>query len=222
MIRTIVTALVLGVSFPVAAQVGPPIAAAEAAPDPARLAAARPVVEKIWPLGTYRRMMGETMTKMMDGMMASMFDMRAADFAGAADPSGKSAKEVGDKSLGEITQSADPHFRERMKITMDTMMGEMIPLMEKMEPAIQDSLTSIYARRFDARQLADMNAFFATPSGRAYADQAMLLFMDPEMMKNMTSFAPEFMKAMPAIMKKVEKATAHLPPPPKAKDDDAE
>jgi hypothetical protein len=213
MIRALIIAggaLLLAV--PAAAQTSAP---AEAAPDAARLAAARPVVEKLWPLGTYRRMMGDTMSKLMDGLMASMFDMRAADIL----PGDKDMKAAaGDKSMGEMAQTADPHFRERMKITMDVMMGEMIPMMEKMEPAIQNSLTTIYARKFDARQLADMNAFFVTPSGKAYAEQSMLVFMDPEMIKNMQAFAPEFLKAMPDIMAKVEKATAHLPAPPKRKE----
>jgi hypothetical protein len=214
MIRTLIMAggaMLLAV--PAVAQT--PAAPVEAAPDAARLAAARPVVEKLWPLGTYRRMMGDTMTKLMDGLMESMFDMRAADIL----PGDKDMKAAaGDKSMGEMAQTADPHFRERMKVTMDVMMGEMIPMMEKMEPAIQKSLTTIYAKKFDAAQLADMNAFFATPSGRAYAEQSMLVFMDPEMIKNMQAFAPEFLKAMPTIMAKVEQATAHLPPPPKPRE----
>ena len=56
---------------------------------------------------------------------------------------------------------------------------------------------------------------FATPVGGRYASDSMLLAMEPEMVSAMTKFVPDFMKAMPGIMKKVEKATAHLPPPPK-------
>lgn len=215
------TAIALSIALAGASQgvaQAPSPAPVVAAPDAARLAAARSVVGKLWPLGTYRRMMDGTISKMMDAMMEQMFQMKASDLAGMADPSGKAAKEAGDKSMGEMALAADPHFRERMKITMDTMMGEMIPLMEKMEPNIQTALTNIYARRFDARQLADMDAFFSTPTGRAYASEAMLVFMDPEMIKNIQGFLPEFMKAMPEIMKKVEKATAHLPPPPKPRE----
>lgn len=210
--NTLIGAALLLAPAPLLAQVE---AAAAQASDPARISAARPVVDKLWPLGTYRRLMSGSMSKLMDGMMASLFDMPAADLVGTADPSGKTAKAVGDKTMGEITEAADPHFRERFKITMDVMMGEMIPLMEKVEPSIRDSLVSIYAARFTTAQLDDMNAFFATPSGKAYADQSMMIFMDPEMMKNMQAFVPEFIKAMPALMQKVEKATAHLPPPPK-------
>ncbi|WBY06823.1 hypothetical protein PIB19_15095 [Sphingomonas sp. 7/4-4] len=40
--------------------------------------------------------------------------------------------------------------------------------------------------------------------------------MDPEMMQEMSAATPEIMRAMPAIMQRVEKETAHLPPPPKS------
>jgi hypothetical protein len=194
-----------------------PVTVGEVAANPAALSTAKSVVDKLWPIGTYRRMMDGTMSKMMDGMIASMFDMRAADIAGMADPSGKVTKSAGNKSLGEMAEAEDPRFRERMSITMNVMMGEMIPLMEKIEPSIRDSLAIIYAKRFSPAELGDMNTFFGTPSGKAYAEQSMMIFMDPEMIKNMQAFAPEFLKAMPAIMQKVEKATAHLPPPPKPK-----
>jgi hypothetical protein len=184
--------------------------------DAARTAAARLVVERLWPLGTYRRMMDGTMSKLMDAMMSQMMGMRAADMVGSAGEAGKkAATEAGERTLGEMAATADPAFRERMKITMDTMMHEMIPIMEKIEPTVRNNLTSIYARKYSVTELGDMARFFATPSGQAYASNAMLVFVEPEMIQGMTAFTPELLKAMPDIMKKVEAATAHLPPMPK-------
>jgi hypothetical protein len=213
--------LALGIATPAWAQQTPSTnsTVAENAPDPARLAAAKPVIEKLWPLGTYRRMMDGSMSKIMDSMMESMMGMKASDLAGAAiDKSGKAAEVSGNSSMGELATKADPNFRERMKLTMDAMMSGMIPIMEKIEPQVVENLTKIYARRFSTVQLADMAAFFATPSGKAYAEQSMLVFMDPEMIQGMQAFVPELMKSMPDILKKAEEATKHLPPPPKPKD----
>ena len=200
----------LFVSTPVLAQQPVPSASETPVADPARIAAAKPVVDKLWPLGTYRRMMDGTMSKLMDGMVAQMFDMRASDMAAA----GGKAATTGDKTLGQVATERDPYFRERMSITMKTMMDEMLPLMEKMEPKVRDGLTNVYARRYTVAQLADMDRFFATPSGKAYADYAMMIFADPEIIKGMQSFTPELLKAMPRIMEKAKQATAHLPPPP--------
>jgi hypothetical protein len=215
-VMMVVAALMFTASAPEFASAAP-AEAPVAVPDPLRVIAAKPVIDKLWPLGTYRRMMDGTLSKMMDQVMASMFDMPASDMAKAIDPTGEVAKAADGKSMGEMAVAADPHFRERMKITMDVMMREMIPLMEKVEPQVRSNLANIYARKFDSRQLREMDAFFTTPTGKAYAEQSMLAFIDPEMIKSMQSFVPEMMKAMPDIMKKAEKATAHLPPPPKNK-----
>jgi hypothetical protein len=197
--KAVLTILALGIATPAFAQQAPSTAStvSESPADPARLAAAKPVVDKLWPLGTYRRMMDGTMSKLMDSMMESMMGMKASDMVGAVDKTGKASEAVGDQSMGALAEKADPNFRERTRIMMDTM---------------------IYARRFSAAQLADMATFFATPSGKAYAEQSMLVFMDPEMIQGMQAFVPELMKAMPDIMKKTEAATKHLPPPPKPKD----
>lgn len=218
--KAVLAVLALGVATPAMAQeagsiVSTASTSSETQADPARIAAAKLVVDKLWPLGTYRRMMDGTMSKIMDSMMESMMGMKASDMVGAADKTGKASEAVGDQSMGALAEKADPNFRERTRIMMDAMMSGMIPIMEKIEPQVRENLTKIYARRFSAAQLADLATFFATPSGKAYAEQSMLVFMDPEMIQGMQAFVPELMKSMPAIIKKAEEATKHLPPPPK-------
>lgn len=206
--------LALGIATPALAQQTPSTALENAA-DPARVAAAKPVVDKLWPIGTYRRMMEGSMSQIMDSMIESMMGMKASDIIGPMDKSGKASETDGTKSMGELATKADPHFRERTRIMMDAMTSGMIPIMEKIEPQVRENLTKIYAKRFSADQLADLGTFLATPSGKAYAEQSMLVFMDPEMIKGMQAFVPELMKSMPEILKKAEAATKHLPPPPK-------
>lgn len=183
--------------------------------DPARLAAARPVIDKLWPLGTYRKMMDRTLDMMLDGMLASMFNMKASDLARIGGAESEDADKLGDASMKDMAKANDPHFEERMKITMTVMMKEMGDLMTDVEPQVRDAMSAAYARRFTLEQLADIHRFFSTPTGGIYASESLLLMTDPEMMKAMQAFTPELMKAMPGIMKKVQVETAHLPPPPK-------
>lgn len=228
MVLRAASAVALACCTSVAAQAAAPeqSAATNAAPaaaepvDPARLAAARPVVEKLWPLGTYRRMMDGVMNGMMQQIMNQMFDIPANDFAKAAGlPEGQTDATKG-KTLGDLASEADPHFRERTTIATDVMLKEMLPLVERLEPGIRDALATVYARQFSAQQLADMNQFFATPSGQAFASEFMMTFVNPELMGQMQSFVPELLQAMPAITAKIEAATAHLPKPLKAADTD--
>lgn len=208
--------LALSVAAPALAQAPTPASIDAAATiEPARLAAAKPVIDRLWPIGTYRRLMDGTMSKMVDGMMDSMFRMRAADMA----PSDKAKGEAGDKTMGEVAQSKDPHFRERMRISTDVMFKEMMPIFERIEPSIRDAMTRIYARKFTAAQLGELNTFLQTPTGQVYAREWMAAYMDPEMLKGMQAFTPELLKAMPAIMAKAEEATKHLPPAPKPTSD---
>lgn len=185
--------------------------------DPARVAAAAPVVDQLWPIGTYRRMMEGPMSKMMESMLAPMMDTPAAAVGNAADPSGKLGKSAGNQTMAQMAEARDPAFRERMRITVDVMTREMIPLMERIEPRLRLALTQSYARNFTVGQLGDMRAFFSTPSGQVYARNAMMIFVDPQITRSMQSFLPEMLSAMPGIMKKVEAATAHLPKPRAAK-----
>jgi hypothetical protein len=172
--------------------------------DPARQAVAEKVVASLVPNGIYGRIMRDQFPKMMDMMMARMSGMSPADIG-----------QKGDGTIGEAARKQDPHFDERMRIMTRVMGEEMGGIFDKMEPRIRAGLARAFARRFTLQQLADMNAFFATPSGAAFANDYLLTFMDPELMQEMIGLMPEMLKAMPAMMAKVEKATADLPPPPK-------
>lgn len=216
--RYIVLAAAALAASPLAAQ--PPASAspaATAAPlDPARLALARVAIDSVWPLGTYERMMKGTMDQMMDTLFQSMFDMRLSDVVPPGTPGANDSK-AADPTMREAMEKEDPHFQERIRITTRVMMDEMIPIMNRIEPDIREGLSRAYARKFTAEQLGDMNRFFATPTGRAYAPEIIQTMMEPEVMKSVTKFVPEFIREMPRIMEKVNAATAGLPPPPKRK-----
>jgi hypothetical protein len=71
------------------------------------------------------------------------------------------------------------------------------------------------ARRFDAKQLADINAFLATDSGRAFGRESLAMWVDPDVMRSMMQSMPDMMMAMPDVMKRLDAETAHLPKPKK-------
>ncbi len=166
--------------------------------EPARRAAAQRVIDAIWPLGTY----GRVMKRSMDGAMSMM----TGDLIGG---------------LTESARAKDPYFDERMRLTMGVMAEEMAKLMTKYEPGIRAGLADAYGRHFDLAQLNDLDRFFATPTGKLYASESMVMMTDPALMKRMQAFLPDMMAAMPDIIKHMQQATAHLPPPPRSATDDA-
>jgi hypothetical protein len=189
--------------------------AAPASPaiDPARVALARPVVDRLFPVGTYKRIMGTTMGKLMDTVMDSTMNMPMASLARIGGvPSDQLAK-MDKATLAEIMAILDPYYRERTKRGMNAMMGSMTDLMIGFEPQVRDALTRVYARRFDAKQLGELKLFFDTPTGSAYAADSMTLMMEPEIMGEMQAFMPQMMAKMPDFVAAAEKAVAELPKP---------
>ena len=182
--------------------------------DPQRLALAGQVVLHVFPEGTYQRVMSTSMEAMMDGMMNSMFDMQMGDILPEGSAQDREAEaELGRKTMRELMAAEDPHFEERLKISNKVLMAEMVPIMSRLEPDVRTGLARAYARRFTADQLSELNRFFSTPAGHAYATESLLLWTDPEIMSLMGKAMPDLMKEMPAIMEKVQAATAHLPLP---------
>ena len=200
------------------AMLAAPMAQAQSAPDALQVAAARPVVDRIFPAGTYRRMMDGTLSKMMDSMMDGVMKMPIAQFARIGGVPEEKLTGLDQSSMEQISAIVDPNFRQRTKLGMNAMMGSMADMMDGFEPKVRDALTRAYARKFDRTQLSELAAFFRTPTGDLYARESMMMFMDPEIMGEMQALMPEMMKKMPEMAAKAEEATKKLPPPRKIAD----
>ncbi len=68
-----------------------------------------------------------------------------------------------------------------------------------------------YVRPFDLAQLGDLNRFFATQTGQAYAAQSLTIMTDPDVVAPAQAFITVLMKRMPDIGAKIQAATASLP-----------
>ena len=202
-------------SSPVLAQEAPAPQPGIAAsvPDQSRMAAAQAVVDKLFPNGTYARIMNGTMDTVMRGAMASVGEMPLKDLAGIGGIPEEQLKQMGDGKLKEMLAILDPAFDQRMDASMRAMMPELTKLMTQFEPGIREGLTVAYARRFTPEQLTEMSRFFSTPTGTLYASESMVIFMDPEVVNRMMGMMPEMAKQMPAMVGTVERAIASLPKP---------
>jgi hypothetical protein len=178
-------------------------------PDPARLALARTAVTAMWPDGSY----GKIMSDMLGGMFDRAMQLKQSDFA-ALDPKG--AKSSGnDESLHDTLAASDPYFDQRTAAIRSVLEEEAGKVSAIVDPRVRDGLSRAMARKLDEHQLADVNAFFATPSGRAFAGQYMQLWLDPDAMRSLMDTTPDMMKLMPEMMQKVQAANDKFPKPPK-------
>lgn len=186
--------------------------------DPARLAAAQDVVNHIFPEGTYARMMNGSFDAIMKSVMNSFSNIPVKQIAAIGGLSQAEVAKLGDGNLREMMAILDPAFQQRMDIIMHTMVSELPKLMATFEPGMREGLSQAYAKRYSLEQLTELNRFFATPTGSAYASNSMLIAMDPEVMSRMQAVMPQMMQQMPAIMQKAMAAAATLPKPKKPED----
>lgn len=192
-------------------------AAAQDAPA-SREVAAQATVDYLFPEGIYEKMMRGTMEQMTGQMMESMMDIPMRRLVAQMDLPEDKVADLGEATMREMMEVLDPHFIERMQLTNSVMMDGMVDVMTTMEPAMREGLAEAYADKFTAAELNEMTAFFATPTGTKYAENAMMIFMDPKMMAKMQESMPKIMEAMPGLIGKAKEATAHLPPPRKPED----
>ena len=104
---------------------------------------------------------------------------------------------------------------KRMDAIMPVMMNMMVDMMDKLEPDVRAGVAEAYANRFSTAQLIELDRFFSTPTGNAYAAQSMLVYTDPAVIERMSKMTPRLVAMMPEMMKKVEAASAAFPPMPK-------
>ena len=170
-------------------------------PDPERLAAAERVVDRIWPIGTFRRVMDSTIDSTM--AMVGGVDDAMADTAWIPDENSKEGRRAqheartgrplsgaaeGDAAATAASEEAEAGLRR--------MNEALIPVFERIEPPIRAAIARIYARRYSLTELGELDAFFATPTGARYAEDSLTLMNDPEMVQTMASMMVELMPAL--------------------------
>lgn len=211
--------LALGICSPALAQQTPStVSTVTETPQAVASPLAAEIATKLFPDGTYRKLLGPTFTQMVSGMFDNMGSVPLGQIARAAGADEKMVAELDKAKTQEIMEILDPAFKQRMKVTMESMFTAMIPLFETMEPDLRDGLALSLESKFTPIQLAELKSFFTTPTGASFASQQMLLFADPAVMGKLQSQMPKIMAAMPDLIGKALKATESLPKPRKMQD----
>ncbi len=214
-VKLLAMASVLGFVTPLAAEPTPANAEVTERIDPARSLPATRIAAALLPDGTYRKMMSGMLDKVMSGMIDQVGNMPVREILIASGMPEDQAPKLAPDAMKQVMAITDPAFKQRMDLGMKAMMGSVVDMMSRYEPAVRAGLSEAYARRFTPAQLDDLERFFATPTGKEYAAQSMLVYTDPAVMNRMMAMVPEMMKEMPKMIGAMTEATKHLPPPRK-------
>ena len=182
-------------------------------PDPARLTAARGVAQHMWPDGTY----GMLLDSFVGSMANTVLDLKPADLAMLEEKGKKDAPAAADAnlSLRDKMRRDDPHFDQRLGAITTAIRGEFARMSPLIEPPLREGLSRALARRFTEAQLADLDSFYKTPTGQAFAKETLKIWFDGDVVRSTMSSMPALMLQLPGAMQRVEAAAKSFPPPPK-------
>ncbi|PQM27226.1 hypothetical protein CVO77_15020 [Sphingopyxis lindanitolerans] len=166
----------------------PPIA-------PAQLALAQATTTALVPPGS--------LEKMLDNLYGKLFKGLMDEFGGTSDvmlsiKTGVDSEKIAaldDKSKAAVADMFDPARQQREDQITQIAKPLISEILSDLEGPMRNGLAHAYARKFSADQLSQMNGFFATPAGGAFASEWMALQADPEVMLAM-------IKAVPPLMNK--------------------
>lgn len=176
----------------------------------ARLPAAQAVVGQMMPDGFYGEMMGGMMDKMLRPML-SMFSQPEFVLGARLAVEAEAIEALGEDERAELTAMLDPAYEARGDAMVEVLTLRMGGMFSAMEAPMREGLSKAYAVRFDEGQLADIAAFFATPTGSEYARESMALFADPQVMQASMQALPAMMNGFGDIESAMREAMAALP-----------
>ena len=173
--------------------------------EPARLTLAQQTMGALIPAGS--------LEKMIDNLYGKMFKTIMGEFSGQSDlmlsiKTGVESDKIAaldEATKVKIADIFDPHRKEREDQITKVLKPLISEALTDLERPMRDGMAKAYARKFSAAQLADLNSFLATPTGRLYASEWMALQADPEVMvavmKALPPMVTKFMDRGPQIEK---------------------
>lgn len=158
--------------------------------EEARLPAAQQLANSLIPPGSYGAALEGALAPMADKVMAMVEPDDATKAANLTNLSKYDVENLDDAKLAALVTLLDPQAAQRNRQLADFVFAEVAAAMVKVEPLYRDGLARAYAKHFDAAQLAEINAFFATPTGNRFAGTSMAMQLDQQMMAKVPDMIP--------------------------------
>jgi Uncharacterized protein conserved in bacteria (DUF2059) len=150
--------------------------------EPAQLALAQGTAAKLLPDGAYGKMMDQMLGQFLKPMLALDGGMSAMQIASKTGVDYDVADKLTEEQRNEVVALLDPDRQARNDGMMKVLKPMLMDMGKLLEGPMREGIARAYARKFSAAQLGEINAFFATPSGQAYAAESFAIQADPEVL----------------------------------------
>ena len=182
----------------------------------ARLPDAQVVAGQLVPEGVLGAMMGQlidSITGPVFTMMGGIGGMSSEELAGYTGIAKDDVDTLSEEQREELTEIFDPVYETRTTAEIEAITGVLNQAFVALEPGMREGLARAYAGHFSDAELAELQAFFATPTGAKFAAQSLPSYSDAQVIAGMMQSAPALMMQMPQLIEQVEGADLGLPEP---------
>lgn len=176
----------------------------------ARVPAAEQLVAKVIPEGTMTEMMDKVFESRLGPMMA-MAPGGATAILAEQIGTPAYALDIDEEQASQLVNLFDPAWQERQQRQMGMLPELMKEIVTLMEPGMRKAMSELYAIRFSAGELAEIEAFFSTGTGGRYARESFLMASDPRIMASTMEAMPGLIGVMGDLERRMVESTAGLP-----------
>lgn len=179
--------------------------------DPAQLALAQGTSAKLLPDGAYGKMMEQMLGQFIKPLLALDGGMSSIQIVSKTGVDFEVAEKLTKEQRDEVAALLDPDRQVRNDGLMNALKPMLLEMGKLLEGPMREGLARAYARKFTAAQLVDINAFFSTPNGAAYAAESFALQADPEVLSATFQALPVMMTKFVNIGPDLEAQIKALP-----------
>lgn len=191
--------------------------------DPARLALAERAVGSILPGGSLARMMDDMADRLLTPLTDLTSDMATFEISAATGIYDEAVLSLDQEKRKAVTLLLDPARKKRLQHGFNAIKPLIYETMAQLEGPMRAGMSRAYARKFDEGQLAELNRFFASPTGARFAAELFALQNDPEVWQAMFAVMPRLVENFAAAAPGLDKQVKALPKARSVTDlDDAE
>ena len=179
----------------------------------ARLPEASAAAAVALPDGLYGRMMRQAIEGIVTPLTEKFATPSQEDLAGKVGVAEGDLPELDEGQRKRLGALLDPYAEERTRVMMGGVMTALETVFGHLEGPMREGLAKIYASRFTAPQLGEINAFLATPTGQVYASESLAAFTDPQMMGAMMRALPSVVTVLPQTRLELKTLEESVPAP---------
>lgn len=179
--------------------------------DPVRLAAAQQLVGPMTQRASMEKLYNNLYSRLFEGFRTMGRQSERDSLLIALGVPADHLANVSQAEVKQVTAILNPNAAAQQQRYTDAMRPLVNEIFAVLLPAVQQGMARAYARQFTAEELGQIQSFFATPTGVAFAAELLPLQANPEVIMAMLDSAPELIRRVEKVVPTIDANFNALP-----------